>query len=140
MTSRPPSLLLFASFALLALFIGIAVLGVSLLRRRGAARLLGVVLLLEAVLALAAQVALSTIPFGIGEPLIRVRFGDTLLQAAIMLGALGIAGALVYFGSRFLRRQFARPHRRVLKVAGLVLLLPLLAPASLWAMTRVSLP
>lgn len=138
MQSGPPFLLLWATFALLGLFGGTVAAGVVLLlRRRGATRWLGLALLIEAALALAAQVALSTIPFGLGEPMIRVRFRETLLEAAALLLGLAVAAGALLLLIRLARRS--SPMRGA-SIAALLLALPVLAPAALWAMTRASLP
>ena len=49
----------FATLALLSLFIGVAGLGVALLRRPGSLRIIGVVLLIEGILAAAAQAGIE---------------------------------------------------------------------------------
>lgn len=128
----------FATLLMIALLLSLAASGVYLLRKRPGWRVFGVVLLVEALLLLALQVALSTIPFGIGEPLIRVQFRDLLLQTAA--GVLAIAGgaALVWAATRWLLRRGAR--RRRMTFAAVALLIPVVGSASMYGMTRASLP
>jgi glucose/arabinose dehydrogenase len=129
-----------ASLALLALFASIGCVSLLLLRRSRISRLLGVVLVVEALLALGAQIALSTIPFGIGEPLIRVKLRDTLVQAGCSLLVILGAAALVYWGGRLLSQKSLFQRRRGIGSAALLLAVPLLGGASMYGLSRASLP
>ena len=130
----------FATLALLSLFIGVAGLGVALLRRPGSSRIVGVVLLIEGILAAAAQVLLSTLPFGIGEPMIRVRFQQVLVEALWTVLAIGGVALLVYAGGHWLKRGAAQGRRTRMFVWSLALVVPLVAGTSLYGLTRASLP
>ncbi len=132
-------LITFATLALLALFVSIGIYGVTLMRRRGIRRVVGVVLVLQALLAIGAQVALSTLPFGIGEPLIRVPFWEALSQATISAVALG-AAALVFLASRRIGLRLPQSRRPRLAAAGALLALPLLATLGLGVLVRASTP
>lgn len=128
------------TLALLTLYCCIGVGGVVLARRRrGWLRVVGVVLVFEALLALVMQVVLSTLPFGIGEPLIRVPLRTILAQTGANLAAIGGVATLVYFGARWLNRTRLGTSRRTLPFTALALL-PLLAGGSMYGMMRASLP
>ncbi|HEU5100550.1 MAG TPA: PQQ-dependent sugar dehydrogenase [Roseiflexaceae bacterium] len=139
-------LLMFATLAVLAFCISVGVAGVALLRRaRGAWRAAGAVLLAQALLAAAALVALSTIPFGIGEPLIRVPFRDILIQALGSAVAVGGVAGLVYLIARHASAWQAQAHgrgaaNRRLAAAGLLLAVPLVAAGSMAGLVRASTP
>ena len=135
-----PIFMTFATLALLTLFVGLAISGIALLRRRGGWRIIGTVLLLQALLAMAAQVALSTIPFGIGEPMIRVRFRETLTQAFVTLLAIGGLAGMIYAGSRLFGRSQSGGGRGPLRVGALLVLVPLVASSGLYGMVKASLP
>ncbi len=128
----------FATLALLTLFGSIAIYGAALLRRGRGSFVLGALLLLEAVLALAVQIALSTIPFGIGEPLIRVRFVEVLSHTLMSFVAIGGVAGIVYVVARYFGKRTQQGRR--LHQAGLLLLVPLIAPASLYGAMKASLP
>lgn len=130
----------FATLALLSLFIGVAGLGMALMRRPGSSRIVGVVLLIEGILAAAAQVLLSTLPFGIGEPLIRVRFRQVLVEALWTVLAIGGVALLIYVGGQWLQRGEAQGRRPSMFVWSLALIVPLVAGTSLYGLTRASLP
>jgi glucose/arabinose dehydrogenase len=140
-------LLTFAMLAVLAFCISVGVVGVALLRRGPGWRLTGGVLLAQALLLTAALVALSTVPFGIGEPLIRVPFRDILTQTLGSAAVIGGAAALVYFIAHWARRrlasEYASPNTRTgrrLAVAGLLLAVPLVAVGSMAGLVRASTP
>jgi putative membrane-bound dehydrogenase-like protein len=141
-------LLTFATLAVLAFCISVGVAGVALLRRaRGAWRAVGAVLLAQALLATAALVALSTIPFGIGEPLIRVPFRDILIQVLGSAVAIGGVAGLVYLvarraGARLAQQPGPSPRAggRRLAAAGLLVVVPLVAAASMAGLVRASTP
>jgi len=127
------------SLALLALLLCLAVYGALLLRRPGQ-RLAGGTLLLLALALLALQVVLSTFPFGIGDPLIRVPFWQLLQQTGMILAALGVAAGLVLAVARWLAPRVARSRRPRLATAGLLLLLPVAAGGAMYTMARVGVP
>jgi glucose/arabinose dehydrogenase len=140
-------LLTFATLAVLAFCISIGVAGVILLRRaRGGWRAVGAVLLAQALLAAAALVALCTVPFGIGEPLIRVPFRDILIQVLGSVAAIGGVAGLVYLLARRAGAHLApehageRPGRRRLAALGLLLAVPLVAAGSMAGLVRASTP
>lgn len=141
-------LLTFATLAVLAFCISVGVAGVALLRRgRGSWRAAGAVLLVQALLATSALVALSTIPFGIGEPLIRVPFRDIMIQVLGSAAAIGSAAGLVYLiarraGARMAQEPGAssRAGRRRLAAVGLLLAVPLVAAGSMAGLVRASTP
>ena len=133
-------LVTFATLGLLALFLGVLVFGVLLLRRTGWARLLGIVLVVEALLALTAQIALSTLPFGIGEPLIRVGFREIALQALATIGiALAVGTALVAL-VRWSQHTTLRGARRATVVTAALLLVPVVGALGLYGLAQASLP
>ena len=78
--------------ALVLLWMGLAALGMALLMRK---RWAGGLLLVEGVLGAAAHLALSLVPVGIGEPLIRIGKQDLL--------AWGMAGSIIdpFWGTGF---------------------------------------
>lgn len=131
--------LTFASIALLALLLCLAIYGALLLRRPGQ-RVAGAALLITAVALLGLQVVLSTLPFGIGEPLIRVDFWQLLGQTGLVLAALAVAGALVYAAARWLAPRLRRSRRPRLATAALLLALPVAVGAGMYAMARVGVP
>src|SRR5438874_1403661 len=101
-------LLTFATLAVLAFCISVGVAGVALLRRVRGWRIVGGLLLAQALLATAALVALSTVPFGIGNPLIRVPFRDMLVQTLGDVAAIGGVAALIYLIARWARTRLTR--------------------------------
>lgn len=128
-----------ASLALFAFFISLAIGGIVLLRRPGR-RLLGGMLLLQALALLAVQIVLSTFPFGIGEPLIRVPFWSMLADTATSLATIGLAAVLVYGVGRWLLRRLSGMRRPGPALAGLLLVLPLAASGTMYGLARASLP
>jgi putative membrane-bound dehydrogenase-like protein len=132
-------ILTFATIALLTIWLGLLLWGARLIRRRGW-RLIGAVLMTQALLLFALQVALSTIPFGIGEPLIRVPLRETLLQTGLILLAIGGTAALLLVLGRVLSRWLAGRSRPRLRASVLLLIPPLLAAGTLYGMARLSLP
>jgi glucose/arabinose dehydrogenase len=131
-------LLNLATLALLTLFVSLMIFGVLLLRK--GRRLLGALLLLEALLALVAQVLLSTFPVGIGDPLIRVDFVGLLTQAFSAFVVVGGVAALVYLAVRWFARLSPGGRQRGAAIMGLLVALPLVASATMYGMTRWSLP
>jgi glucose/arabinose dehydrogenase len=133
-------LLAFATLALLTFYISLGIGAVLLWRRGGGWRVVSVVLLLQALLAFAAQVTLSTLPFGIGEPLIRVQFEQLATQTLITFLAVGAVAGLTYLVVRWIGRGMLGRGQRQLATAGLLLLVPLVAASSMYGMARASLP
>jgi glucose/arabinose dehydrogenase len=134
-------LITFATLALLSLFASVGILGALLmLRGRGGWRIVGGALLTQALLAAAAQVALSTVPFGIGEPLIRVPFRDILVQTLGGAAAIGGVAGLVYLAARWARRRLPPGGGRRLVAAGLLVAIPLVAAAGMAGLVRASTP
>src|SRR5262245_60660514 len=134
-------LITFATLALMTLFLSLGVAGAALIRRaRGGWRVFGGALLAQGLLAAAAQIALSTVPFGIGEPLIRVPFRDIVIQTAGSVGAIGAAIGLVVLGWRWLNRKLGQGRAPRLVAAGLLIGVPLLAAGSLAGLVRASTP
>jgi glucose/arabinose dehydrogenase len=120
---------------LLGLYAAAAVSGGLLaVRGRGWWRVAGALLLLEALLALGAQVALSTLSPGLGEPYIRVALAQTLTLALGGAAALAAATGLVVAGVRWGRQQRRRG------AVALLVTLPLLAAAAMAAMVFASTP
>jgi glucose/arabinose dehydrogenase len=133
-------LLIFALLAVLSFCISVGVAGGALLwRGHGAWRAVGAVLLTQALLATAALIALSTIPFGIGEPLIRVPFGEIMLQALGSAAAIGGVVGVVYLIARG-ARLVQRPASRRLAAAGLLIAVPLVAASGMAGLVRASTP
>lgn len=138
-------LLTFATLAVLAFCISIGIAGAVLLRRGRGWRIVGGVLLAQALLCTAALVALSTVPFGIGEPLIRVPFRDLLIQTLGSAAAIGGVAALVYLIARWARRRLAPEYtpqksRQRMAAAGLLIAVPLVAAGSMAGLVRASTP
>src|SRR5436305_14667329 len=111
-------LLTFATLAVLAFCISVGVVGAMLLWRGRGWRIMGGVLLAQALLFTAALVALSTVPFGIGEPLIRVPFREVMLQVLGSAAAIGGVAALVYLIARAAAARLARSRAPGEKRAG----------------------
>ncbi len=128
-----------ATLVALTLYVSLGVVGVQLLRKSNGWRLVGGILVVEAVLLLAAQIALSTVPFGIGEPLIRVPLRALLTQALLSLAAIGGAAAAVYVGRHWLGQALPRARGRR-AAAGLLLALPVVSALGMYGMMRISLP
>jgi hypothetical protein len=135
-------LLAFATLAMLAFCISIGAVGGALLwRGRLGWRALGAVLLVQGLLTTAALIALSTVPFGIGEPLIRVPFVEIMLQALGSAAAIGGVTGLVYLVARAASARLpqGRGGRR-LAAAGLLIAVPLVAAGSMAGLVRASTP
>lgn len=132
-------LLSFATLALLTLYIGLGIGGGLLFRQGGGWRIVGILLIAQAFLAFAAQVTLSMLPFGIGEPLIRVPLQELVLQMLIIVSAISLITLLVIAGIRFSAR-LQKPVQRRTAITGLLILLPLIASASMFGMVQASLP
>ena len=132
-------LISFATLVLLAIWVALGVWGVTLLLSRPRARWLGAALVVEAALAVVAQVALSTIPFGIGEPLIRVKLLQVVLQATLAFVAVLGVGGLVYVAGRTWSTRLEH-GRRLFKFAALLVAVPLVASGSLYGLAQASLP
>jgi glucose/arabinose dehydrogenase len=140
-------LLTFATLAVLTFCISVGVVGAVLLWRTRGGRIIGGVLLAQALLATAALVALSTVPFGIGDPLIRVPFRDILVQTLGSAAAIGGVAALVFLIARWARtgtmHEPAPGEKRAgrrLAAAGLLIAVPLLAAGSMAGLVRASTP
>src|SRR5690349_10200391 len=140
-------LLSLATLAVLAFCISIGVVGAVLLWRGQGWRIVGGVLLAQGLLATAALVLLSTLPFGIGEPLIRVPFRDMLVQTLGSFAAIACVAGLVYLSVRWARARLPREPepgkkraRRRLAIASLLLVLPLVAAGSMAGLVRASTP
>lgn len=108
-----------ATAALAVLWIGLLVAGIFLLRQRRWVS--GGLLMLEGVLGLAAQLALSLVPVGIGEPLIRIGRQDL-----IAFGAAGLVTALIiafatWGKPRLNQWLMRRPAQVVLPIVALAL-------------------
>jgi glucose/arabinose dehydrogenase len=131
-------LLNFAALALLGFLLGVGAYGAILLRR-GAGRLLGGILLGQAVLGIAALWALCTVPFGIGEPLIRVPLSATLAQTLGGTAALALAGAAFFALARGAGRGLAG-RARTLALAALAVAVPVAAAGGMYGLSRASLP
>jgi glucose/arabinose dehydrogenase len=138
-------LLTFATLAVLAFCISVGVVGAALLWRGRGWRIVGGVLLAQALLATVALVTLSTLPFGIGEPLIRVPFRDILVQTLGSAAVIGGVAGLVYLSARWARTRLVREPgaKRAgqrLAVAGLLVVVPLVAAGSMAGLMRASTP
>ena len=132
-------LLDFITLGLVALLSSLSVYGILLMRRQGR-RLVGLLLALEALLALGGLIALCIIPVGIGEPLIRVHLGDTLLSGAGAAVTIGIVAGLVYLTVRLVNRVPVRVRHLGRTAAMLLFALPIVMSASLYGLSRASLP
>lgn len=133
-------LMTFASLALLTLLACAGAGGLALLRQGGRRGWVGAALLLQALALIGLQAALSTLPFGIGDPLIRVRLGELLLEALLVLAAVPGLAALLWLAARRLGPRLWATRRPGLLAAAALLLLPLLAAAALAGLARASLP
>lgn len=118
------------SAVLIALWLALLVMGVVLIIQR---RKLGAIFVLEGLLALAAQAALSTYPVGIGEPLLRIPQRDLIVAA---IAAVVVVLALVLIGRA--RRRRIQPSKSTVVVGGL--LVPLVAAGTLWGLSYISTP
>lgn len=127
------------ALSLLTLLAAAAAGGIWLAARgRGRWRIVGVAVAAEALLFLALQVVLSTIPVAGLEPSIAVPLGPLLLQAGLTLLAVAGAGALIWLAARGLRRL---AERRRGGAAALALIgVPSLAVAGIAALWQLSTP
>jgi glucose/arabinose dehydrogenase len=134
-------LLSFATLALLTIYSILAVSGVLLIiRRRGAWRITGIVLTALAALCIALQVALSTLSPGVGEPFIRIRFTELLVQVGGGMLAVAVAAALTLWLLRRLDGWLISSRRRGLALTSLLLALPLVAAGTMYGMVYVGTP
>jgi glucose/arabinose dehydrogenase len=140
-------LLTFATLAVLTFCISVGVVGLALLRRGRGWRVIGGALLAQALLATAALIALSTLPFGIGEPLIRVPFRDILVQTLGSLAVIGSVAGLIYLIARWARTRLPREPEpgekragRRLAAVGLLIAVPLVVAGSMAGLVRASTP
>ena len=124
---------------LMTLWLGVLVVGIGQLARRR--WVWGAVLAIEGALAVAAQAALSLIPVGIGNPLIRITQRDFLTCSVLALVVTLLLAVLV-FGRK--RRQTASVSKtdavfgRLNLIAAL--LTPVLAAGSLYGLSVLSTP
>ena len=140
-------LLSLLTLAILTFCSSVGIVGAALLWRGRGWRIVGGVLLAQALLAIAALVALSTLPFGIGDPLIRVPFRDLLVQTLGSAAVIGGVAALVYLIARWSRTRLLRERApdekragRRLAVVGLLIAIPLVAAGSMFGLVRASTP
>lgn len=119
----------FSTFALIFLWMGLLGMGLALLARR---RWLGGLLALEGALGTAAHLALSLVPVGIGEPLIRIGKQD-LLAWGLAGFALALVVALIALPRALLRMGRGQ-------VMGLALAAPVIAASSLAGLSLISTP
>jgi glucose/arabinose dehydrogenase len=124
---------------LLALLVLVGFSGALLLVRRGARRIVGGALLAQALLAIAALVALCTIPVGIGNPFIRLPTRLAPIEWAGGLLALGIVAAGCFFAARKLRRWLPSGGAQLAAVVAL-LAVPLIAATSMVGLVYASTP
>lgn len=108
---------------------GLIAIGLALLGRK---RWLGGLLVLEGVFGAAAHLALSLVPVGIGEPLIRIGKQD--------LVAWGLAGFVLAFVMALIALPRVLPRLGRGGVMGFALLAPVLATSSLAGLTYLSTP
>jgi glucose/arabinose dehydrogenase len=127
-------MILILSAVLMALWGATIALGIALIARRRF--VLGGLLVAEGALAVAAQIALSTIPVGIGDPLLRVTRNELLIAAGA--GAVAFVIALVVL----LRKRDAAANALKPKAAAIAmpLLVPLVAAGALFATSQLSIP
>jgi glucose/arabinose dehydrogenase len=118
------------SFVLIALWLALVGVGIVLITQR---RWLGAIFVGLGVLALAAQAALSFIPVGIGEPLIRIPQNELVFAAT---AAAGVVGVLVLIG----RARKFRVGASDASLIALLVLIPIFAAGSLWGLGFISTP
>ena len=123
------------SFALMTLWLVVLALGVSVLVRRR--WLLGLALVIEGVLAVAAQAALSLIPVGIGSPMIRIAQRDFFIWSLIAL-VVTLLILVFVLGRKRAEVSATRPTPRSYLAAAL--LTPVLAVGSLYGLSVLSTP
>jgi glucose/arabinose dehydrogenase len=133
-------MLVFAAILILLALLGLdGFSGELLLLRRGARRVVGSALLAQALLAIAALVALCTIPVGIGNPFIRLPTRLAPIEWAGGLLALGAVAAGCFFAARWLRHRLPGGGARLAAIATL-LAVPLVAAASMVGRVYASTP
>jgi len=122
-----------ATAALVLLWMGLLAVGAALLQRRH--WLAGGVLVLEGLLGMAAHLALSLVPVGIGEPLIRIGRQDL-----VAFGAAGFITAVIVAFVAWGKRRFVETFSRRGVRIGLPLLVPVLAASTLAGLSTLSTP
>lgn len=122
------------SAVLMALWGATIALGIMLIARRR--WLLGALLVIEGALAIAAQIALSTIPVGIGDPLLRVTRNELLIAAGA--GAVAFIVALVVLMRK--RDAAANVFNKKGAAVALPVLIPLIAAGALFGTSQISIP
>jgi glucose/arabinose dehydrogenase len=127
-------MILILSAVLMALWGAMIALGIALVVKRR--WLLGALLIVEGALAMAVQVALSTIPVGIGEPLLRIPRNEFWIAAGI--GAAAFVVTLVLLLARRDAAATAFKHKGA--AIALPLIVPLLAAGALWGASQLSIP
>ncbi len=131
----------FATLALLTMYSILAVSGLVLLvRRRGGWRIAGLFLTILAALCIALQIALSILSPGVGEPFIRIRLNELLIQVGGGILAVAAAAALTIWLLRRLDGWLIGSRRRGFALAGLLLALPLLAGGTMYGMVYAGTP
>jgi glucose/arabinose dehydrogenase len=133
------TLLSLTTLALFTLYGGLLISGVLLATRRGW-RVAGITLVLLTSLALAAQVALSVLSPGIGEPFIRIDLGELLTQAGAGLLVVGAVAALLWRGLPRFWRWLSGRRRPGPIVAGMLALLPIVAGLTMYGMVYAGTP
>lgn len=117
------------TWGLMTAWLVCAALGWQMLRQR---RWTGAAFLITAALAIAAQAALSLVPVGIGEPLIRIERSTFFVAAGLALGACAAVLAWV----RNLRPALHLPVRLLAPAAAF----PIAAGLALWGLSFISTP
>jgi putative membrane-bound dehydrogenase-like protein len=128
---------------LLALLMLLGLVGYSailLMLRRGASKMLGGALLAQALLAVAVLVGLSTIPVGIGNPLLRLPARLAPIEWAGCAVALGIVVLISLFAGRRLHSWLSSAGGSRLAAVVALLAVPLLAAASMAGIVYASTP
>ena len=127
-------MILVLSAVLMALWGATIALGITLIMQRRF--VLGALLVVEGALAAAAQIALSTIPFGIGDPLLRVTRNELLIAAGV--GALAFVITLLTLLRK--RGVAANAFKQKGTAIALLVLAPLIAAGALWGTSQLSIP
>lgn len=122
------------SAVLMALWGALIALGIAMIASRR--RVLGALLILEGVLAIAVQYALSTIPVGIGDPLLRISRNEWLIAAGI--GAVAFIVTLVLLLRR--RNASATLFKQKGAAIALPMIVPVIAAGALWGVSQLSIP
>lgn len=126
------------SFILMTLWLLVLALGIGQLARRR--WLWGAVLTIEGLLAVGAQAALSLIPVGIGNPLIRIAQRDFWIWSLVALVATLLIAVFV-FGRRRPQTSEVSTARRLHRLNLIAALLtPVLATGSLYGLSVLSTP